>query len=245
MRVASCWKVFRFHTMSLPSSPMLHKVWSCTWTWNDQLLSTSMGRGITPSHVCITNENKNKRIVYIYIYSYCHHTIAYSPYLLFLATIASLQQLRTNRDRLQPTSTVSSGSKLILSTSRLCPCRVVTWRSDTPGQVMKADFSLNFNHGLQAPTNGSCAVFLLQVSLGKHIKHILHICIGKKKTCTNTWAYQRCLAAYFSISHLRWMPWHLRRSLQKTSETFEFSKRPHLRQSSDTEDMDHLSLGRR
>lgn len=128
VRVASCWKVLRFHTMSLPSSPMLHKVWSCTWTWNDQLLSTSMGRGITPSHVCITNENKNKRIVCIYIYSYCHHTIAYSPYLLFLATIASLQQLRTNRDRLQPTSTVSSGSKLILSTSRLCPCRVVTWR---------------------------------------------------------------------------------------------------------------------
>jgi len=47
VRVASCWKVFRFHTMSLPSSPMLHKVWSCTWTWNDQPLATSMDRGIT------------------------------------------------------------------------------------------------------------------------------------------------------------------------------------------------------
>lgn len=89
-----------------------------------------------------------------------------------------------------------------------------------------------------------CCFFVTSLSWKTYQTYLAYL-HWQKKTCTNTWAYQRCLAAYFSISHLRWMPWHLRRSLQKTSETFEFSKRPHLRQSSDTEDMDHLSLGRR
>lgn len=72
-----------------------------------------------------------------------------------------------------PTVTVSSGSKLILSTSRLCPCRVVT---------------LSCKHH----PKGAVLFCLLQVSLGKHIKHILN----------NYMHWQKNLHQYISVSKM-------------------------------------------
>lgn len=137
VRVASCWKVLRFHTMSLPSSPMLHKVWSCTWTWNDQLLSTSMGRGIDQPWPSAT---------------YQYGVLWVEADTQHISTVS----LQSRHLKFRHTGTGDGG--------RFFP-QLKRWSSSTIQREL--------------------CCFLLKASLGKHIKHILNICIGKK-TCTNT-----------------------------------------------------------